>query len=288
MKIIWGLSPRGLYNMGVFLGIAKSIFHVPGVETTIFENLTGADYTEELVRGRFDLGTCGTPPLFAALERTRSYGVIGTSNSNFPPFYLIASPTIEKVEHLRGKVIAINKLRTCPDSVTRQLLTEARVPHGEVRIIVLVQPSRFIGAIDKREIDAAMLWEPWVSFVERVYKWRVLTDCPRVVHPSNYAHLIYAKNSLLEKSPRLVRNFIDAYRKSIEYSKTHIHELLKLDYPMDYATPQDLEKAVRREVPLWNTNPALDYGILRRAETELKDQGVITPAFSVQKFVVQV
>jgi hypothetical protein len=57
---------------------------------------------------------------------------------------------------------------------------------------------------------------------------------------------------------------------------------------VDFAAPQDLEKAVQREVPLWNTNPSLDYDILSRAERELKDQGVISPEFSVQQFVVQV
>lgn len=214
--------------------------------------------------------------------------MIGTSNSNFPPFYLIASPSIEKVEHLRRKVIAINRLRTCPDSVLRQLLTETHVRHEEVKIVVLVEPSRFIDAIDKGDIDAAMLWEPWVSYVERVYQWRIIADCPRVIHPSNYAHLIYAKKSLLEECPTLARSYVDAYRRSIEYAKTHTRELLKLDYPMDYACPQDLEKAIQREVPLWNTNPSLDYDILSRAERELKDQGVITPEFSIQNVVVQV
>jgi ABC-type nitrate/sulfonate/bicarbonate transport system substrate-binding protein len=127
-----------------------------------------------------------------------------------------------------------------------------------------------------------MLWEPWVSYAERVFGWHVLVDCPRVIRPSNYAHLIYARRSLIENNPKLVRNYVEVYRKSIDYSKNNFDELLKLDYPMDYAAPEDLNKAIKREVPLWNTDPALDDAILTAAEKDLRDQGVISAQFSLR------
>ena len=87
MRILWGCSPRGLYNYGVRIGQARGILTYPGTTCELFENLTGADYTELLVEGRFDLGTCGTPPLFAALERTDEYAVVASANNLYPPFY---------------------------------------------------------------------------------------------------------------------------------------------------------------------------------------------------------
>ncbi len=288
MKLIWGCSPRGVYNMGVFLGQAKGIFHVAGSALTLFENLTGADYTEELVKGTFDMGTCGTPPLMAALERTDAYAVVGTSNSNFPPFYLIAPESIQGVEALDGKVIAINKFRTCPDSIVRHVLTNAGVSLENVKIVALVTPAKFIEAIANNEIHAAMLWEPWISYVERVFNWHILVDCPKVIKPSNWAHLLYVRRSILNDRSDLVRDYISAYQKSIEYAKNNIHELLSLDYPMDYVTAADIERAVKREVPLWNTNPAFDKVIAETAERDLKDQKVISAGFSLQPFVAAI
>jgi ABC-type nitrate/sulfonate/bicarbonate transport system substrate-binding protein len=272
--------------MGVFLGKAKGIFNVPGTELTLFENLTGADYTEELVKGTFDMGTCGTPPLMAALERTDAYAVVGTSNSNFPPFYLIAPDSIQSAAALDGKVIAINNFRTCPDSIIRQVLTNAGVSLENVRIVALITPAKFIEAIAKKDIQAAMLWEPWVSYAERVFKWKVVVDCPKVIQPSNWAHLIYVRRSTLKDRPDLVRSYIGAYKKSIEYAKNNMHELLSLDYPMDHVNTEDLEKAIKREVPLWNTNPAFDNVIAETAEKDLKKQKVISGNFSFQPFVV--
>ncbi len=272
--------------MGVFLGQTKGIFHVPGSELTLFENLTGADYTEELVKGTFDMGTCGTPPLMAALERTDAYAVVGTSNSNFPPFYLIAPESIQGVEALDGKVIAINKFSTCPDSIIRHVLTNAGVLLGTVKIVALVTPPKFIEAIVHNEIQAAMLWEPWVSYVQRVFNWHVVVDCPKVIQPSNWAHLLYVRRSILNDRPDLVRDYISVYQKSIEYAKNNMHELLSLDYPVDYVTAEDIEKAVKREVPLWNTNTVFDKVIAETAERDLKNQKMISVAFSLQSFVV--
>ena len=232
--------------MGVFLGKAKGIFQVPGTDLTIFENLSGADFTEELIKGSFDMGTCGTPPLMAALEKTNEYAVIGTSNSNFPPFYLIAPDTVQNIEDLEGKVIAINKFRTCPHSIIHQVLTNAGIGLDTVRLVALVTPAKFIEAIANNQIEAAMLWEPWVSYAERIFNWHIVVDCPKVVQPSNWAHLIYVRRSILDDKPDLVRNFVSAYQKSIKYAKEHLSELLSLDYPMDYVAPEDIAKAVTK------------------------------------------
>ena len=286
-RLVWGLPPRGLYNLCIFLGQAKNIFSLHGIELSIVENLTGADYTQELIKGTFDIGTCGTPPLMAALEKTTEYGVIGTGICNYPPFYLMAADSVQNVRELKSKIIAINQFRTCPDSVIRQLLAGEDISLAEVTVIPLVTPSRFIDAIANREIQAAMLWEPWVSYVERVFPWHIVVDCPRVIKPSNYAYMIYARRSLLDTESDPVRNAVDAYQKSIEYAKAHTDELLTLDYPMNYIEPKDVENALKREVPLWNTNVRLDHLIAATAENDLKKLNVISPSFSLGPFVLQ-
>lgn len=150
----------------------------------------------------------------------------------------------------------------------------------------MVTPAKFIEAIDKNDIQAAMLWEPWVIYAERVFNWHIVVDCPKAIRPSNWAHLIFARRSILEDRPDLVRAYVSAYKKSIEYAKDNIHELLSLDYPMDYVSVEDIEKAIKREVPLWNINPAFDREIATIAEKDLKKQKVISDNFSFQPFVV--
>jgi ABC-type nitrate/sulfonate/bicarbonate transport system substrate-binding protein len=286
MRILWGCSPRGLYNFGVRIGQARGILTYPGTTCELFENLTGADYTELLVKGRFDLGTCGTPPLFAALERTSEYAVVASANNLYPPFYLIAHPSIKAVAELGGRTIAINKFRTCLDSVVCDQLSRVGVPRQSVQIIEVVQTVRYIEAMQKGDIQAAILWEPWVSYAERVLGWHVLVDCPRDVKPSNYAYLIYARRSLIKNHQDVVKGYVLAYMASMQYAKDHLDELLELDYPFDLVSREDVARAIQRELPLWNTDPAFDWNILRTAEKELKLQGVVRSEFDIASFLV--
>lgn len=128
----WGNSPVGTYTAPVFLGIARGIFGPPGVRVETTENLTGADSTEAVVAGRFDMGHLGSPPLFAALARTDEYVIVGQAIMRSPCFYVVAAPGICSVRQLRGKTVALNKLRTCPHSIIRTLLRWEGMGEGDV------------------------------------------------------------------------------------------------------------------------------------------------------------
>ena len=121
-----------------------------------------------------------------------------------------------------------------------------------------------------------------------MFNWHILVDCPKVIRPSNWAHLLFARRSIINDRPDLVKGYIRAYQNTIEYAKNNISELLSLDYPMDYVTAEDIERAVKREVPLWNTNPAFDEVIAETAERDLKNQKVISADFSLQPFVAAI
>ncbi|MGI6553488.1 MAG: ABC transporter substrate-binding protein [Bacillota bacterium] len=286
MHIKWGLSPRGLYNMGVYLGKKKGFFNFPGSYCIFYENISGADYRRELINGTFDMGTCGTPPLLAAFAHTKEYVLIGQANCNYPPFYLIADNSVSQIKDLRGKTIGINKFGTCSDSLVRTILSEAGISVADVNITALnVSYSEFAEVVVKQRIEACMQCEPWVSYFERVLNWRIIVDCTRSIRESNYAYLIYVKKSLLNENPSLVSAYRDAYAKSIKYAKENINELMVLDYSIDNIHACDLESAINREVPLWNENPSLDDDILANAVRELKRQGILPGEFCIQEYI---
>lgn len=292
MQIVFGTPRPGLHNMPLFLGKSKGIFSVPGSDCTIFENISGADYTVELVKGRFDMGHIGTPPGMAALERTNEYRVIGTGVCNYPPFYLIANPSINCVKDLMEKTIVINKHGSCPDSVIKALLDRENLRTDDVSIVTILSTGQVLNAIEKGEIQAAVLEEPWVSLAERKYGWQVIEDCPKVLKPFNYCFLLYARRSLIEEYPLLVKGYLEAYQKSCEYAKKNIQEIVELGYNFQsenhIATAQDVLNALNREAGIWNTNLELDWTIVKEAEKLLKSQGVIADKFCIEDYIVDI
>lgn len=284
----WGNSPVGTYTAPVFLGIARGVFGPPDLRIETTENLTGADYTEAVVAGRFDMGHIGTPPLLAALARTDEYVIVGQAIMRSPCFYLVAAPGITSVRQLKGKTVALNKLRTCPHSIVRTLLRREGMREGDVTLATLVEGARINEAIGRGDVAAAVNWEPYVSQAERAFGWHILADGREVIDPSNYGYMLYARRRLVAEQPALVRAVVAGYAASVRYAAEHLAEAAETLYGrLPSVAPEDIDRALRRDAVSWNWDPRIDPDFLDRVLAELKAQEVIPPDFDVTRFVVR-
>lgn len=278
----WGNSPVGVYAAPVYLGLERGAFGPPGVRIEVTDNLTGADYTENLVAGRFDMGHMGTPPLFAALARTDDYVIVGQGVMRAACFYLIAPPEVSSLRGLAGKAIALNKLRTCPHSIIRTLLRREGMRESDVVLKTLVEGARINEAIERGEVAAAVSWEPYVSQAEREFGWRVLADGREVIDPPNYGYLLHARRELVDREPDLVARMIADYSACVKYAMEHLDEAARtLSGKIPKILPQDLDRAVRRDVLGWTWDTRLDRGFLARVLEELRAQAVVPASFQV-------
>lgn len=280
----WGNSPIGVYAAPVYLGLARGAFGPPGLRVEVTDNLTGADYTENLVAGRFDMGHMGTPPLFAALARTDEYVIVGQAVMPAACFYLVAPPEISTVRDLAGKVIALNKLRTCPHSIVRTLLAREGMTEADVVLKTLVEGVRINEAIGRGEVAAAVNWEPYVSQVERQFGWRVLADGREVIHPSNYGYLLYARRDMAARERALVDRMVADYGACVRYALEHLDEAARTLYGRVPGTrPEDVDRGLRRDAASWTWDTRLDPAFLGRVLTELRAQAVVPPGFDVAR-----
>jgi hypothetical protein len=146
--IRWGNPPTGVHNTPIYLSLQTGTFKVPGVQIEARDNLTGADYTEALVAGTYDMGHIGTPPLFAALVRTQKYQIVGLGLVQYPPFYLMAPASVSSVRDLAGQVVTLNKLRTCPHSIIRTLLRWEGMEEDQVRLATVVEGEAIVCRVE--------------------------------------------------------------------------------------------------------------------------------------------
>lgn len=279
----WGNPPAGVHNTPIYLGLERGTFGPSGAAVEIRDNLTGADYTEALVAGEFDMGHAGTPVLFAALARTDAYTIVGQALVRTPSFYLVAPPEVSSMRDLAGKPVAINKLRTCPHSIVRTLLRREGMAEQDVEIRTLVEGWRINEAIGRGEVAAAVNWEPYVSHAERAFGWRVLAEGRAVIVPSNYGFCLYARRKLVAHEPALVRQMIEAYSGCVRYAAAHPEEAARTLYgKIPNIAPEDIDRAVRREAPNWAWDTTLDRKFLTVVLEELKAQEVVTSDFALE------
>lgn len=279
----WGNSPIGVYSSPVFLGLQRNAFGPADVHVEVTNNLTGADYTENLVARRFDMGHIGTPPLFAALARTDEYVIVGQAVMRTACFYVIAPPDVHSLRQLAGKTIALNKLRTCPHSIVRTCLAREGMTEDDVVLRTLVEGARINEAIERGEVSAAVNWEPYISQAEREFGWHVIADGRTIIDPPNYGYLLYARRSLVEREPALVARMLADYSASVKYAMEHLDEAARtLDGTIPRILPEDVDRALRRDIEGWTWNTHLDAAFLDRILDELRAQAVVPPDFDVK------
>lgn len=282
--IRWGNPPSGVYNTPVYLALQRGAFGTPAMRVEARDNVTGADYTEELVAGRFDMGHMGTPPLFAALTRTRAYTIVGQGIVRYPCFYLIAPPGVATMRDLGGKAVGLNKLRTCPHSIVRTLLARAGMSEADVTLRTFGNAWKINDAIRAGELAAAVQWEPYVSHAERAFGWRIFAEGRTVIDPSNYGFCLYARRDLVADDPGLVRHVIGQYAAGIEYAVKHLDEAAPTLYgKLPHVLNEDVDRGLRRDARDWTSDPSIDHAFLEFVLGELKDQTIVPRDFALHE-----
>jgi len=282
LTLHWGNPPTGTYNAPIHLGLQRGAFGSPDLLIETRDNRNGAEYTQALLSGQFDMGHIGTPPLFAALAETDAYVIVGQGVVRYPCFWVVAPPEISSANELVGKSIGLNKRQTCSHSIIRTLLSWEGLTEADIDLRIFGDYANITEAIGTQGLAAAVLCEPHVSFTERVYGWRVLVEGRRVIDPSNFGICIYAKRTLLEERPDLVARLVEDYGNCVQYAIDHMDQAADaLDGCFPGFLAEDIKKAIQRDTPNWTSDVTVDKDFLGTVLTELKSQEIVPAKFAL-------
>lgn len=282
IPVRWGSPPPGIQNAPVYLGVEDGLFAREGIDLAVTDNPSGADSREAIVAGAFDAGHGGAPNVLNALARTDRMAVVGTGLVRFPPFSLVARPEVESVSALAGRPVAINKRNTCSQSVLRAALALEAMEETDVRLETPGGGGAIVTAARAGAVDAAVLWEPYVSHVVRADGWRVLAEGRSALRPSRYAVLLYAGRALLDERPEAVARLLSAYRDGVRRAQVDPERAAAaVGARMPGMPREDLEAGMRREAVHWTADTGLDPALLDRIVGELRSQGTVPAAFDV-------
>jgi NitT/TauT family transport system substrate-binding protein len=144
------------------------------MEVRIAEFSTDFDAARAAVDGRVEL-VCGT---FSDILRQRDQGsdlrIIAVLDFSKGADGIVARPPITDVAGLRGKRVGA-EIGTLTHFVLLRALERANVNEGEVTVVNVAMEGA-LEALDKGEVDAASLWEPFLSKAERAGAKRVFSS----------------------------------------------------------------------------------------------------------------
>ena len=142
-----------------------------------------------------------------------------------PLFALIARPSINSVEELRGKLIGISSFGASTDTYARALLRRFKlIPNQDVKIIALGGGMNRIAAMEAGAIDAALIEAPYNVMLERKGFRKILFVGDLI--PSPLAGF-GTRLEKIHKQPDEVQRLVRATLRGIQFAKSNKQESVR-------------------------------------------------------------
>jgi NitT/TauT family transport system substrate-binding protein len=214
----------GLATMPQTLAQERGIFARHGVDLQVINFIKGgAEATAGLASGQVDMGVYGTPILIGI-----SFGlpikIVGSPPVKGNNFELVAKKGITSVKELKGKVVTCGALGGGNHQSLLRILQANGLSENDVSIVAT-------GGIDAEmvlrsgRVEAVLTSEP---IRRKLVDDGIGTLIARASdYYGRYQHsYVFATSDFIRKHPETVRNYLLATRESLQYSKSHLDELV--------------------------------------------------------------
>ncbi|MBC2580788.1 aliphatic sulfonate ABC transporter substrate-binding protein [Clostridium sp. DJ247] len=189
----------------------------------------GSSEIEAFLAGALDIGYIGPGPAINGYTKSKGdiqiiagatdAGAILVSRKDLP---------IKDVKALDGKKVAVPQFGNTQDLSLRYLLTQNglkdKTKGGTVEIVQADNPD-IKTLLDKKQIDAALVPEPWGSRLVKEVGANVVLDYDKVWREGKYpTAVIIVRKEFLQKHADIVENFLKAHVDLTDYINKNSNE----------------------------------------------------------------
>lgn len=232
-KITVGITTSYLGEAAAFTAKEKGFFEDYGLDVTLKLNPSGAKSIKDLFRGEVDIAhVAETPVIYTLLDSSYYKGDV-------PSFQIITdmifSHNIQRIiarkdhgisnpKDIVGKKVATYK-GTQLDYYLDSFLLEHQIPQSSITTVNL-DPVAQVEAINSGEVDVAVNWEPYATYIEQ----NLGDNATSLETELTYSTLWMAStlDSYAESNPDVLENYLRALKKAQDYIKSHPRETKEL------------------------------------------------------------
>ncbi|KVX91608.1 sulfonate ABC transporter substrate-binding protein [Burkholderia ubonensis] len=243
-----------------------------GVAVEWLEFPAGPQLLEGLNAGAIDVGTVGeTPPIFAQAAGV-DFVYIG-SEPPAPRGEAIVVPSdspIRSVAQLRGKKVALNKGSNVHYLLVKAL-EHAGLAYADIQPVYLT-PADARAAFVQRNVDAWVIWDPYLAVAERQLNARAIANGEGLVRNTQY---YLAARKYAAAQPQVLRALLDEVDAVDRWARDHVPDVAAQLSPLVGLDAPTLEVALKRA----------GYGVQPITDATLAYQQSIADAFSTLKLI---
>lgn len=185
--------------------------------------VAGPPENEAFAAGQQDIGFLGDTPAIIARSAGLNTRIIGTGSIGPRALALVATRKsgIKTVADLKGKRVAVTK-GSYAHHLLYVLLQNAKLNVGDIKLIHLA-PADLVNAFNHGDVDAAVTWEPFLSWVEK--------NGTRIADGTGVKQglcVIIARQEFANANPQLISAVLKAYQRGYDFLRAHPQEAAQL------------------------------------------------------------
>ncbi|PSK98879.1 NitT/TauT family transport system substrate-binding protein [Murinocardiopsis flavida] len=267
----------------IYLGKEQGFFEKRGIDLKLEIGSGGAAAVPGVVSGNFEFAFGNVTSLLVARDENLPLKVIangvnsnGKEGGDFSAVVVPEDSPVKGPEDLEGKTVSANNLKNIGDTTVRNSVREAGGDPAAVDFVEMGLPE-MSPALDKGQIDAAWVVEPFVSIA--------LKDGHREI-ASNYAEFdksltvatYFTSEQMLAEEPELMEDIAAALEESMAYADENPDEVRRI-----IGSYTEIEPALIDDMRLPRFQPEVDRDSVQKVADLARKDGLLEKAADVDE-----
>ncbi|AWN22587.1 ABC transporter substrate-binding protein [Deinococcus irradiatisoli] len=216
-----GFFPN-LTHAPALVAIEKGYYaaQMKGVKIETKDFVSGTTLSEAFAAGAIDIGLIGPGPAINAAVKGMPVQIIAGASEAGALLVARKGSGITSYKDLAGKKVAVPSLGNTQDISLRAILADAglkaQTDGGNVTIVPLA-PADVAAAFVSKQVDAALVPEPWAALLEGQGN-KAVGDEKTVWRNGNYpSALVIVSTKFAQANPEIVKGFLRAHLQAIRF-----------------------------------------------------------------------
>lgn len=244
-KIRLGYLRNDLHHLPAWVAIEKGYFKERGLDVEVAGIFNaGPEQMSAFAAKSIDIGYLGMAPSATGVaNKSASVKAVSLSNTEGSAIVVRKDSDITDIKSLVGKTVAIPGHATVQDFLLRKALDSAGIDIKKVNIMV-IKPPEMIPALQNKQIDAFIAWEPHPSKAVTMGVGKILMPSSKIWkgHP---CCVVAVHGDFYTKNPAIVKAFAEAHVKAQDFIKKNPQEAVKIAQKYTGMDEQTIKEAMK-------------------------------------------
>jgi len=275
------------------VGVSENIFveQLNGIKikTKIFPN--GSLFMDALATNQIDLGYVGPGPAINRYLQGADVKALASASTGGTVLVTRKDFEYNSVEDLKNKIIATPALGCTHDLLFRQLIKDNNLNTNRRGGSIdhrAQKPATMVGLFATKQLDAAVVSEPWAARMEADLDSKVVVDWNQMPWNGKLpATLVVSTSEFIKNNPELIENFLKAHQKTVEYINNNPVESSNIiQKQIKEITRQKLSlEIIERSMKRTNITSELDSSVVQKLADLSAELGFIKGDSNLDGFI---